>query len=109
MGPLVDIMGKRFSFFDSYSELDKAFQGFGQDFVQAFRGFRTRVLSAAGLIDNSRAKPVNPGLISALAAGVNVERLSNHPVNLNNDDIISLYQNILKDISGVVNTEGNRL
>jgi len=39
-----------------------------------------------------------PGAVEALAAGVNAERLSNHPVALSDEDIAGLYRKVLAEL-----------
>lgn len=106
MGPLVDLMDTRHSFFDSCHDLDTAFCEFGHGFVQAFHNFRTRVLSTAGLLAQPKGTLVDSGLTETLATGVNIERLSNHPVDLTDDDTISLYRSILAEIGAIEDMEG---
>ena len=56
------------------------------------------VLSAAGLTINGKSAASEDYLVDALASGVNVERLSNHPVDFTEADITGLYQSILVEL-----------
>ena len=98
MGPLVDLMDFQFVFFNPNSDLDIAFKCFGPRFVPAFKVFRSRVLFAAGLVGHSKGRPLDPNLAESLAATVNSERLSNHPINFTEQEIVSLYRTMLFEI-----------
>ncbi|MFH2113875.1 MAG: phosphonoacetaldehyde reductase, partial [Spirochaetota bacterium] len=102
MGPLVDLMDARHSFFGTCLDLDTAFKDFGERFVPAFSNFRTRVLSAAGVMTHGKPATSEADLVDTLVSGVNVERLSNHPVALTEADIAEMYQSILVELSGLI-------
>jgi alcohol dehydrogenase class IV len=96
MRPLVDLMARKYGFFARAGELDQSFSAFGTSFPQAFAAFFgeawKRLDPAVRAAASSEADLKAAG---ELAAGVNVERLSNHPVALTSEDIDSLYRIVL--------------
>jgi alcohol dehydrogenase class IV len=98
MGPLVEYMDLKHRYFSSSKELDEVFQQFGGSFVPAFLTFREKVLTFPELVHSNMPLPSNRDTAKMLAAGVNVERLSNHPVDLTDKDMSILYQHILSDL-----------
>lgn len=102
MGPLVELMDQRYDFFKARSDLDSIFSGFGPCFPRAFAEFRRKLLEHLdSRLPSTTTVEMGEGLAAAVAAlveGVNVERLSNHPLQLEKDDISWIYEAILDEI-----------
>ncbi len=96
LGPLVELMDTKYGFFAKRTELDTAFALFGQSFPEAFNKFYGAFAHALDKKIRFSTTDADTGpTVAKLCSGVNVERLSNHPVTLSEDDISHLYQTIM--------------
>ncbi len=99
MGPLVELMHRKYDFFTGNIELAQAFAAYGPSFPEAFNKFyEEAMLRFAERIKISAEGLSIEDIKDSLAAGVNVERLSNHPIVLSAEDIAALYRKILDRI-----------
>lgn len=99
MGPLIQLMDKKFHFFnENSSPLDDVFLPWGNGFVSGFLAFRLGMLEVFTACIAPLKKEFLKDLTLRLMSHVNLERLKNHPVLLEDEDIHSIYTGISGDI-----------
>jgi len=110
MRPLVRLMDGKYRYFCARGSLDDAFTRFGASFPEAFAAFSEELWSRLDINQRSAvAHDCGRDAVAYLASGVNVERLSNHPVALTQGDLVNLYRSILTEIgSGSINEGSHR-
>jgi len=108
MRPLIELMASKYQHFSVHGSLDDAFVRFGASFPEAFTAFSEQVWQRMDMKQRSVAvRDCGLNAVAYLVSGVNLERLSNHPVSLTQDDLDGLYRSILAGLGGQNSREGS--
>lgn len=102
MKELVNIMDKKYGYFKNGSMLDRLFRTYGKGFPDAFNEFISFIQANIDKSDYGVRQGLNMAEVRKnLLSTVNIERLTNHPIEIDQEDIETIYDNVIEYLTKV--------